>query len=180
MIYRLRILLIIIFMAVVASACSTVKIADYRGETPSLSLRDYFNGEVHAWGQVQDRSGKVIKRFTVKLIGEWQGDAGKLTEDLVFSDGTLQQRIWYLKDLGDGRYEGRAADVVGVAQGITQGNALQWQYTLRLPVDGKTYDVAFNDWMYLHDAKTLVNRAEMSKFGIHLAEITLFFQKVTP
>jgi hypothetical protein len=180
MIKLIRVSLIIIFMAIVASACSTAKIADYANEKPELSLRDYFNGEVEAWGQVQDRSGKVIKRFTVSLVGVWQGQEGVLTEDFVYSDGTKQQRIWRLKDLGEGRYEGRADDVVGVAQGITEGNALQWRYTLKLPVDGKTYHVAFNDWMYLHDEQTLVNRAEMSKFGIHLADITLFFRKVSP
>jgi len=180
MIKCFRLSLIVVFMAIVASACSTAKIADYANETPALSLRDYFNGQVEAWGQVQDRSGKVIKRFKVSLVGVWQGQEGVLTEDFIYSDGTKEQRIWRLKDLGGGRYEGRANDVVGVAQGVTQGNALQWRYTLKLPVDGTTYEVAFNDWMYLHDAETLVNRAEMSKFGIHLADITLFFRKVTP
>ena len=140
------------------SACSTAHIDDYAGTQPSLSLRDYFNGTVHAWGQVQDRSGKVIKRFKVTLVGVWNGPHGVLT----------------------GRYEGRADDVVGQADGVTQGNALQWRYTLRLPVDDKTYDVTFNDWMFLHDEATLINRAEMSKFGIHLADITLFFRKDMP
>jgi len=162
------------------SACSTAHIEDYADTQPALSLRDYFNGTVHAWGQVQDRSGKVIKRFKVRLVGVWQGDQGVLTEDFVYADGSKQQRIWRLTDLGGGRYEGRADDVVDHATGVTQGNALQWRYTLLLPVDGKTYEVAFNDWMYLHDAQTLVNRAEMSKFGIHLADITLFFRKELP
>jgi len=161
-------------------ACSTAHIDDYADTQPALSLRDYFNGTVYAWGQVQDRSGKVIKRFKVTLVGVWQGNQGVLTEDFVYADGSKQQRIWRLTDLGGGRYEGRADDVVGHAEGITQGNALQWRYTLLLPVDGKTYEVAFNDWMYLHDAQTLVNRAEMSKFGIHLADITLFFRKELP
>lgn len=161
-------------------ACSTAHIDDYAGVQPSLSLRDYFNGTVHAWGQVQDRSGKVIKRFKVKLVGVWQGNQGVLTEDFDYADGSKQQRIWRLTDLGQGRYEGRADDVVGHAVGVTQGNALQWRYTLLLPVDGKTYEVDFNDWMYLHDEQTLINRAEMSKFGLHLADITLFFRKDMP
>ncbi len=162
------------------SACSTAHIDDYAGTQPSLSLRDYFNGTVHAWGQVQDRSGKVIKRFKVTLVGVWNGPHGVLTEDFVYADGSKQQRIWRLTDLEQGRYEGRADDVVGQADGVTQGNALQWRYTLRLPVDDKTYDVTFNDWMFLHDEATLINRAEMSKFGIHLADITLFFRKDMP
>lgn len=177
---RLQAAVLGISLALSLSACSTASINDYAGEQPRLSLREYFNGTVHAWGQVQDRSGKVIKRFKVTLVGVWQGDQGVLTEDFVFADGSKQQRIWRLTDLGQGRYEGRADDVVGHADGVTQGNALQWRYTLRLPVDGKTYDVSFNDWMYLHDPQTLVNRAAMSKFGIHLADITLFFRKELP
>lgn len=161
-------------------ACSTARIEDYANTQPTLSLRDYFNGTVHAWGQVQDRSGKVIKRFKVTLVGVWTGSQGVLTEDFDYADGTRQRRIWRLTDLGQGRYEGRADDVVGHAEGVSQGNALQWRYTLLLPVDGTTYEVNFNDWMFLHDAETMMNRAEMSKFGIHLADITLFFRKEKP
>ncbi|MBC7700393.1 DUF3833 family protein, partial [Aquabacterium sp.] len=66
---------------------------------------------------------------------------------------------------------------VGTAEGHAAGNALQWAYTLRLPVDGKTYDVQFNDWMYLMDSHTMLNKAAMSKFGLHLGEVTLSFHK---
>lgn len=162
------------------SACSSQHIDDYAGSQPALDLRTYFNGPVTAWGQVQDRSGKVIKRFTVKLQGTWEGNSGVLKEDFDYADGSKQQRIWHMQYLGNGQYEGRADDVVGHADGVVRGSALQWHYTLRLPVDGKTYDMKFNDWMYLHDSKTLINRATMSKFGIKFADLTLFFRKDTP
>jgi len=67
--------------------------------------------------------------------------------------------------------------VVGIAKGQVSGSVLNWQYTLALPVNGKIYHVNFDDWMYLHDDKTLVNRAVMSKFGFRLGEVTLFFRK---
>jgi hypothetical protein len=67
--------------------------------------------------------------------------------------------------------------VVGTATGQAAGNALQWRYTLRLAVDGKTYDVQFDDWMYLIDERVMINRAVMSKFGIRLGEVTLAFTK---
>jgi hypothetical protein len=57
------------------------------------------------------------------------------------------------------------------------GNALNWRYTLALPVDGTTYHVQFNDWMYLMDDKVMLNKAAMSKFGIYLGEVTLAFYK---
>lgn len=67
--------------------------------------------------------------------------------------------------------------MVGEALGEARGNALRWSYTLRLPVDGTTYDVQFDDWMYLVDSQVMLNRARMSKFGIGVGEVTLSFLK---
>ena len=71
-------------------------------------------------------------------------------------------------------------DVVGAARGEQKGNAFRWGYTLLLPVDGKTYEVQFDDWMYLMDNRVMLNKAEMSKFGIRLGEVTLSFVKRAP
>lgn len=103
-----------------------------------------------------------------------------LDERFTYSDGTQQRRVWRLTRQADGRYTGDADDVAGVASGQTSGNAFQWAYTLKLPVDGQVYEVQFDDWMYLVDDKTLLNRATMSKFGIRLGEVTLSFQKLAP
>ncbi|WP_414639603.1 DUF3833 domain-containing protein [Aquabacterium sp.] len=151
--------------------------ADYAQAQPKLDLRSYFNGELTAHGLFTDRSGRVVKRFTVKLVGRWQGAEGVLEEDFLYSDGGRQRRVWHLTDLGGGRWRGRADDVVGDAQGESAGNALNWHYTLRLPVDDKVYEVQFNDWMYLMDDRTMLNKAVMSKFGFTLGEVTLSFTK---
>jgi hypothetical protein len=158
------------------AGCSA-RVDDYHGTQPGLDLREYFNGRLTAWGQFQDRSGKVVKRFTVELSGTWKGDEGRLDEAFIYDDGSRQTRTWYLKALPDGHYEGRAADVVGVAVGEARGSAMRWRYTLALPVDGTVYHVQMDDWMYLQDRRTLINRTTMSKFGIRVGEITLFFRK---
>lgn len=158
------------------TACSTT-IEDYREMKPALDLRQFFNGHISAWGQFQDRSGKVIKRFTVDMTGTWQGNQGVLEEHFIYDDGSKQTRIWHLTALPDGKYIGRAADVVGEAKGQVHGPALNWTYTMALPVDGKIYEVQFDDWMYLHSESTMMNRAVMKKFGLKLGEVTLFFRK---
>ena len=152
--------------------------ADYARETPTLDLRQYFNGPLIAHGVFTDRGGHVKRRFTVKLQGTWQGDEGVLDEDFEYSDGEKQKRIWRLRALGGGRYSGRADDVVGEARGESAGNALRWSYALTLPVDGSVYEVKFDDWMYLMNDKVMLNKAAMSKFGIFLGEVTLSFQKL--
>ncbi len=168
---------LVLFTAVLLSACSSITPDAYQTEKPALALDQYFNGTLDAWGMFQDRSGKVIKRFTVVMRCTWVGDTGTLDEDFTYSDGTKEKRIWTINKLGGGRYVGTAADVLGKAQGVASGNALNWKYVLKLPVDGKVVEVNFDDWMFQMDDKVMLNRAHMSKFGFTLGEVTLSFTK---
>ena len=161
------------------TACAGPQVADYAAEKPALDLRTFFNGTVDAWGVFTDRSGRVVKRFKVVMDCQWQGDEGVLDEAFTYSDGTRQRRIWRLKALPNGRYAGRADDVIGEAAGQIKGNAFRWQYTLALPVDGSVWHVQFDDWMYLMDEQVMLNKAVMSKWGVTLGEVTLSFQRRT-
>ena len=164
--------------AALLTACASAPVpADYAAEKPPLDLATYFNGDVVGHGLFTDRSGKVQRRFTVAMKGTWTGDSGVLDEDFTYSDGKKERRVWRLKKLPGGQYTGMADDVVGTALGQVAGNALQWKYTLRLPVDGSVYDVQFDDWMYQMDERVMINKAQMSKFGFRLGEVTLSFYK---
>jgi hypothetical protein len=154
-------------------------VSDYRAEKPVLDLQRYFNGRVRAWGTFTDRSGKVVRRFTVVIDCSWNGDDGVLDEDFSYSDGTRQRRVWRIHKGPGGVYTGRADDVVGEAQGQASGNALRWNYTLALPVDGRVWHVQMDDWMVLVDDDVMVNKTTMSKFGITLGQVTLFFSRKT-
>ena len=173
---RLTLLAALAATAVVVG-CASPKPADYAAEKPLLDLKTYFNGELVAHGIFTDRSGKVARRFTVQMTGTWQGRNGTLDERFTYSDGKTERRVWRLQDEGNGRWTGRADDVVGVAEGQASGNALNWRYTLALPVDGTVYEVQCDDWMYLMDERVMLNKAVMSKFGIRLGEVTLSFYK---
>jgi hypothetical protein len=163
--------------AALLAGCAAPTPADYAQQTPVLDLKTYFNGELIAHGMFADRSGKVQRRFVVDLKATWQGDQGTLEEDFRYSDGKTERRVWRLVSHGNGRYTGTADDVVGVAEGRAAGNALNWRYSLRLPVDGSVYEVEFDDWMFLIDEKVMLNKAVMSKFGIRLGEVTLAFRR---
>ena len=167
----------LLIAAAALSGCAGPAPIDYAAEKPVLDLKTYFNGEVVGHGLFTDRQGKVARRFVVQMTGTWQGKEGVLDERFTYSDGTTERRVWKLIDEGGGRWSGRADDVLGVAQGVAAGNALNWRYTLKLPVDGKVYEVQFDDWMYLMDDRVMLNKAAMSKFGIHLGEVTLSFYK---
>lgn len=174
----LRRALLLSCLAAVVSGCAGPKIQDYAREQPGLDLRDYLTGRLVAHGVFTDRSGRVVKRFTVEMTGIWRGDEGTLDEQFHYSDGTTQQRVWRLRHTGNGRYVGRADDVVGEATGESAGNAFHWSYTLALPVDGRVWNVDFDDWMYRIDERVVLNRALMTKFGFRLGEVTLAFTKL--
>ncbi len=157
--------------------CAEVEVANYASEKPELDLARYFNGTLDADGMFQDRSGKVVKRFHVLIAASWQGDTGTLDERFTYSDGSTQRRVWTVTRHDAHRYSGRADDVVGEAVGEARGNALRWKYAMALPVDGKVYEVDFDDWMFLMDDRVMLNRSVMSKFGFRLGEVTLSFRR---
>jgi hypothetical protein len=159
------------------AGCASADVSDYAAEKPELDLSRYFNGTLDADGMFQDRSGKVVKRFHVLIEASWKGPVGTLDERFTYSDGSTQRRVWTVTRLDANHYSGRADDVVGEARGEARGNALRWMYVMALPVDGKVYNVDFDDWMFLMDDRVMLNRSVMSKFGFRLGEVTLSFRK---
>ena len=159
------------------TACGSTNLKPYEGTEPNLDLEEYFTGPIKAWGLVQDRSGKVTRRFDVTMVGTWEGDTGTLEEDFFYYDGETQKRIWTIKRIADGKYEGTAADIIGKADGEVEGYAMRWAYQLDLPVGDTTYKITFDDWMYLMNDGILINRSYLKKFGFKVAELTLFMQK---
>lgn len=162
---------------IILGGCMSTSVETYKAEKPTLMLEEYFNGSLDAHGIFTDRAGKVKKRFHCLIQARWHEGVGTLDESFTWSDGTKSKRVWTIKKAPDGTYTGTAADVVGEAKGKSSGNAFYWEYTLALDVDGKTYNVWFEDWMYLMDEKVLLNKSVMSKFGFKLGEVTLSFYK---
>lgn len=160
-------------------SCSS-SLDDYQGSTPTFDLRQYFTGKVTAWGIVQDYSKQLTRRFCVDIIGTWQGQQGQLHETFYFADGQQQVRVWQLTIHPDGLITGTAGDVVGQASGLQSGAAFNWQYNLQLAVGDNSYEFAIDDWMYMLDQQRVMNRSYMKKFGINLAEISIFFDKSQP
>lgn len=149
----------------------------YKDSHPKFDLQEYFTGPVKAWGFVQDRKGHVTQRFDVTMDGTWEGDIGTLKEQFRYYDGETQERVWTIKKIADSRYEGTADDILDKANGIIEGSAMRWAYKMDLPVGDTTYRLTFDDWMFLMNDGVLINRSYLKKFGITVAELTLFMQK---
>lgn len=149
----------------------------YQGTEPEFDLKEYFNGSIKAWGIVQNWRGRVVSRFDIKMIGKWEGGVGTLTEDFAYYNQHQQHRVWTITEHKDGRYSGTAPDIIGIAKGRSNGCAMQWNYVMDLEVSGRKYRIKFDDWMWLMNDGVLINRSYLKKFGITVAELTIFMQK---
>ncbi|WP_317663262.1 DUF3833 domain-containing protein [Pseudomonas sp. KU43P] len=159
-------------------SCGNVGVEHYAAEQPKLDLAAFFSRPVQAWGIFQKRSGEVARRFDVCIASHREGERLILDERFVYNDGEQQRRVWTLVPDGPGRWRGTAGDVIGEARGEIAGNALRWRYKLDLPVDGRHWQMDMDDWMYLMDDDTLINRTSMRKLGVEVGQISLFFRRL--
>lgn len=160
--------------------CAGPSVQDYAQRGPQLDLVQYFSGRSQAWGMVQQRGGKLLRHFHATIDGRLEDGKLVLDEHFVFDDGEKQQRVWTFTPVAPNHWLGQAGDVVGQANLYTAGNAVHMRYTLQVPVSGRIIHMKMDDWMFLLDENTLANRTSMRKFGIELAEITVFFRKQSP
>ena len=170
----------VILMGLMAflSACSGgPSLTHYKGSSPQLSLQEYFTGPIKAWGLVQDRKGHVTRRFDVTMHGTWENGVGTLEEHFEYYDGEKQKRIWTINKVSGNHYQGTAGDIIDKADGHLEGSAMRWAYQMDLDVGDNTYRITFDDWMFLMNDGVLINRSYLKKFGITVAELTLFMQK---
>lgn len=177
----LRRTLIILCFPLLLASCSAVPVEKYAHSNPKLDLMTFFSGQTKAWGQFQNRSGELIRRFEVEIHGTvTETPNGKrlvLDEHFLYDDGEKQHRQWVITETAPNQYEGKAGDVIGTAKGMSAGPVLNWRYTLDLPYKDDSLHVQFDDWMFLQTDTTLINRAEVTKWGFKVGEVTLFFHK---
>ncbi|MDX2082400.1 MAG: DUF3833 domain-containing protein [Rickettsiales bacterium] len=173
-----RIILTFMTLSFLFGCSSAIDPKIYVDNSPKFDIRQYLNGDLEAQGILQDRSGKVIKSFTVKMRGNWVGNAGQLEENFVFSDGKKDQRTWKINMIDDNNFTAKAHDTVGIATGQQFGNAMKMNYVLSVDVDGKKYDIKLVDWIFLVDEKTAINVSRMSKFGFNVGTLTISFKKL--
>ncbi len=160
-------------MALVSCSQSLEK---YKNNSPKLELDQFFQGSLVAHGIVQDFSGQVVRSFHAELVATWQGNKGLLDEKFYFNDGEIEYRCWYLTKDGDS-YVGTASDVEGEAKGSVVGNTLNWKYHLNVNTESGIRTLYLDDWLYQIDDSTLINRTDMSFYGIDVAELTLSITK---
>ncbi len=144
---------------------------DYAATQPVIDIRRHLSGPILSEGVIYGPMGRVAARFVASMQGDWEGDTGTLSENFHYASGGNQQRKWHLKMAGDGRFVATADDIIGEGEGVQLGGAVRIKYRIRLPKDAGGHVLDVTDWLYLMENGTIMNKSEMRKFGIKVAEL---------
>ncbi len=176
----MRRLILAVIGVLTLAGCSEMRVDDFAGATPTFKPEEYFQGRTKAWGFFQDRFGTIKRQFVVEIDGTIDNGTLVMNESFAYADGEKATRVWRITPLGNGEYEGTAGDVVGTARGKVAGNAMNFAYEIDLPIQGSTWRVHFDDWMLQQDEEVMVNKSTITKFGIELGEVFIFFRRIPP
>jgi len=148
------------------------KPANYAATGPAFDIKQHLNGPIISEGMIHGPSGRLASRFVADMKGEWDGNTGTLAESFRYDNGSTQERKWYLTLDENGSFTATADDIIGTAQGQISGATLSMTYRIRLTEAAGGHVLSVTDWLYLMENGTILNRSELRKFGIKVAELT--------
>lgn len=151
---------------------------DYADSGPPFMLKEHLSGEILAEGLIYGPNGKMTNSFTAAMYGEWSGETGTLTEDFTYSNGAKQQRKWFLKKGPGNTFTATADDIIGEAKGTVSGATIKMTYKIVLPKDAGGHTLTVTDWLYRTENGIILNKSEMRKFGIKVAELVATMRPV--
>ncbi len=165
----------LLFAAAIVASCSRpLPVASFGG--PALDPVRFFSGSIHSWGVLENRSGEPTEIVTTDGRGDGEGPDGvHFVQHLHVGQDPPTVRDWHMRRTGAGRYEATANDIVGTAQGESSGRAFHWQWTLALRPGNPLANVVMDQWWYLLDDGSMLNRTVIRKLGVVVAEVTEHF-----
>ncbi len=149
----------------------------YSNNQPPLLIQEIITGKISTYGYIANRKGRVIRRFTADMLGEWQENKGNLKEYFVYDNGAKVNREWQFQLIDEHHFTATAPDVIGVAKGEQYGNTIHMRYQIKLSIGSESQTIYFDDWQYRINEKMVLNKITMKKWGIKVGEIFLALEK---
>ena len=137
----------------------------------------FWAGRTASWGVIENRDGAPTAIVTTTTDATAEGAEGLHMVQHVMTGGKDTVRDWHLRRLGNGCFQATANDMVGTARGQSSGRTFHWTWTLAAKPGNGLFNVEMEQWMYLADNGTLMNRTIITKLGMRLAEISEQFMR---
>lgn len=171
LIILLAIALIICVGLLIRPSFISQKPSDYAQNLPQFDITKNLGGVMKSEGVLYGPTGKVALSFVATMVGEWSGNVGTLKENFTYSNGTEQNREWTITLHDNGRIAVTAPDVIGEGDGVISGNTLMIKYKLQLTKEAGGHVLDVVDWLYLMENGVVINKSEMRKYGVKVAEL---------
>ena len=169
---------ILITAVLFISGCASMKPAAFADADNKLNPLEFFVGNTHSSGVIENKAGKPKARITTETIGI-RKDSMILIEQDLFPEGTKKNhRSWKLKIIDEHHLNATANDIDGTAYGLLYGNTFSWTFRLKLNNRKIIKHLRMSQFMYvMPDGKTMIIRSVLRKFGIVIVLITEQFVK---
>lgn len=169
---------VLLVVALLAGCSRSLTVAEVGRGGPAFDPVRFFSGHVRSWGVLEGRGGQPTAIVTTDCQGTAEGADGLSMIQRLVVDGDPTTRRWTMRRTGPGRFEATANDMVGTATGEASGRAFHWNWTLALSPGNALKNVDMEQWWYLQDDGSMLNRTIVHKFGIVAAEVTEHFVPV--
>lgn len=157
---------------------SPLPMHSFAASGPAFDPVEFFRGSIHSWGVLENRSGEPTAIVLTEGRGEAEGaDGVHFPQRVTVGDDKPVMRDWHMRRLGAGQFEATANDMVGTAHGEAGGRAFHWTWTLALHPGNPLTNVSMDQWWYLQDDGSMLNRTIISKLGVVVAEVTEHFTR---
>jgi hypothetical protein len=148
-------------------------------EDKTQDLVSFLSGKLVASGEVSDYLGRSTRAMKVNIVGTTEGGVLKVNEDATYSDGEKRKWAWRFTKVGDGRYVGHRADLVGEAKVVSHGNTIEIKYRANEPMkDGKTQELNFAETFEITSAGTANYTVNVSLLFVPVADATMKIRKL--
>jgi hypothetical protein len=160
------------------SSCTSMKQTTFADANKTLKPIEFFVGNTHSSGVVENKFGKPTARITTNTHGILKDSTIFIEQDLFPEGAKKNHRSWKLKKLDEHHLDATANDIDGTAHGLLYGNNFSWTFRLKLPNRKFIKHVRMSQQMYvMPDGKTMIIRSVLRKFSFVVAQITEQFVK---
>ena len=146
------------------------------GTGPAFDPITFFTGHTHSWGVIEDRSGAPTE--AIETDSQARVDATghlRMTQHLIYQDGKTQERTWTMWRAAPDQFQATANDMLGTADGRSDGRVFHWQWVLARSPGNPLMNVTMEQWMYCLPDSTVLIRTTVSKLNVILVEVTEHF-----
>ena len=159
-------------LSLLGGCAAPLRPAAFATTAPAFDPLTFWTGRTSSWGVIENRDGSPTAIVTTSTVGTLEGPDTLHLIQHVTTGGKDTLRDWRLRRLGNGQFEATANDMPTPARGQASGRTFHWTWTLATKPGNPLLNVQMEQWMYLADNGTLMNRTIITKLGVRLAEVS--------